>query len=42
MAEIGADLPAVERRSPDYLRQFVQREIDKWATPIRASGLSME
>jgi tripartite-type tricarboxylate transporter receptor subunit TctC len=42
MAEIGADLPAAERRSPDYLRQFVQREIDKWAGPIRASGISME
>jgi tripartite-type tricarboxylate transporter receptor subunit TctC len=42
MAEIGADLPAFERRSPDYLHQFVQREIDKWAGPIRASGLSTE
>jgi hypothetical protein len=33
---------APERRSGDYLAGFVVREIEKWAGPIRASGLSMD
>jgi hypothetical protein len=33
---------APERRSPDYLRQFVESEIDKWAAPIKASGAREE
>ncbi len=39
MTEIGADLVAPERRSPDYLAGFVRGEIAKWAAPIRASGV---
>ena len=43
MREIGADLPADdERRSPDYLQKFVASEIEKWAGPIKASGISMD
>ena len=41
MQEIGADLVAPERRSPDYLREFVESEIEKWAAPIKASGASI-
>ena len=41
MQEIGADLVAPERRSADYLREFVESEIEKWAAPIRASGVSI-
>jgi tripartite-type tricarboxylate transporter receptor subunit TctC len=41
MREIGADLVAPERRSADYLREFVESEIEKWAAPIRASGMSI-
>jgi len=33
---------APERRSPDYLAGFVAREIEKWAGPIKASGVSGE
>ena len=40
--EIGADLVPLERRSPDYLQKFVGSEIEKWAGPIRESGLSMD
>jgi tripartite-type tricarboxylate transporter receptor subunit TctC len=40
--EIGADLVAPERRSPDYLQKFVGSEIEKWARPIRESGVSMD
>jgi tripartite-type tricarboxylate transporter receptor subunit TctC len=42
MREIGADLPTGERRSPEYLQKFVETEIEKWAGPIKASGISMD
>jgi tripartite-type tricarboxylate transporter receptor subunit TctC len=42
MTEIGADLVAPERRSPDYLAAFVKNEIAKWAAPIRASGVQVD
>jgi tripartite-type tricarboxylate transporter receptor subunit TctC len=42
MREIGADLPTDERRSPEYLQKFVETEIEKWAGPIKASGISMD
>ena len=42
MREIGADLTPGDRRSPDYLQKFVESEIEKWAGPIKASGISME
>jgi len=42
LKDIGADLAAPERRSPDYLAKFVVSEIARWATPIKASGVSMD
>jgi tripartite-type tricarboxylate transporter receptor subunit TctC len=42
MKEIGADLIAPERRSPDYLQKYVESEIEKWAAPIKASGISAD
>lgn len=42
LKEIGADLVTPERRSPDYLKTFVESEIEKWAGPVKASGLSIE
>src|SRR5439155_1040594 len=42
MQEIGADLVTAERSSPDYLGKFVETEIEKWAGPIKASGVSMD
>jgi tripartite-type tricarboxylate transporter receptor subunit TctC len=39
MKKIGADLVAPERRSSIYLRNFVETEIEKWAGPIKASGI---
>ncbi len=39
---LGASLVAPERRSPEYLAKFVKSEIEKWAAPIKASGVSME
>ena len=39
---LGATLVAPERRSPEYLAGFVKSEIDKWAAPIKASGVSAD
>jgi tripartite-type tricarboxylate transporter receptor subunit TctC len=39
---LGASLVARERRSGAYLAQFVRSEIEKWAAPIKASGVSVE
>ena len=40
--ELGIEVVAPERRSPDYLGAFVLREIEKWAGPIKAAGISMD
>jgi tripartite-type tricarboxylate transporter receptor subunit TctC len=42
MRDIGADIPAPERRTPAYLQTFVEAEIAKWAAPIKASGAIVE
>ena len=42
MQEVGADLTGHERRSPSYLQKFVEHEIQKWAAPIKAGGISMD
>jgi tripartite-type tricarboxylate transporter receptor subunit TctC len=39
---LGAVLVSPERRSPEYLADFVKSEIEKWAVPIRSSGVSVE
>ena len=36
---LGAQIVADNRTSPEYLREFVKKEIDKWAAPIKASGV---
>ena len=40
--EMGGSIVAPERRSSEYLRKFVASEINKWAVPIKASGISMD
>jgi putative tricarboxylic transport membrane protein len=39
LAEIGADVPPPEQRSPEALRQLVNAEIDKWVPLIKAAGI---
>jgi tripartite-type tricarboxylate transporter receptor subunit TctC len=39
---IAASVVAPARRSPDYLQKFVESEIEKWAGPIKAAGVSMD
>jgi tripartite-type tricarboxylate transporter receptor subunit TctC len=40
--DIGADIVAPERRSPRHFQEFVESEIAKWATAIKAAGLSVQ
>ena len=42
MKDNGAELVAAERRSPEYLARLVESEIEKWAGPIKASGVSAD
>jgi tripartite-type tricarboxylate transporter receptor subunit TctC len=42
LKEIGAAPIAPERQTPEYLAAFVEREVAKWAAPIRASGISVD
>ena len=42
LQELGIEVVAPERRSPEYLADFVVREIEKWGGPIRATGVSMD
>ena len=39
---LGLIVVAPDRRSPEYLQKFIVREIDKWAAPIKASGVKEE
>jgi tripartite-type tricarboxylate transporter receptor subunit TctC len=41
LRELGADVVVPGRRSPEYLQEFVEAEIKKWAVIIKASGLAM-
>jgi tripartite-type tricarboxylate transporter receptor subunit TctC len=42
MEAIGTDLVGSDRTSTEYLKQFVSSEIEKWAVPIKASGVSVD
>jgi tripartite-type tricarboxylate transporter receptor subunit TctC len=41
LQQIGGDVVTPDRRSPEYLAQFLAAEIKKWEAPIKASGLSL-
>jgi hypothetical protein len=38
----AASVVAPNRRSPEYLREFLMSEINKWAAPIKMSGTLIE
>ena len=40
--DIGVTIPPPERRTPEYLTKFVPSEIERWAGPIKASGVSAD
>jgi tripartite-type tricarboxylate transporter receptor subunit TctC len=37
----GAQIVSDDRTTPEYLATFVKSEIEKWSTPIKASGVSI-
>jgi len=39
---LGNTVAPAPQRSPEYLGKFIRSEIDKWAGPIRARGVSLE
>jgi tripartite-type tricarboxylate transporter receptor subunit TctC len=39
---LGAMIVSPDRATPEYLGNFVRGEIEKWAGPIKASGVSVE
>jgi len=39
---IGEEIPTAERRTPEYFKEFVAREIARWSGPIKASGVTVE
>jgi tripartite-type tricarboxylate transporter receptor subunit TctC len=41
-AGLGVTVVPAQRRSPDYLAKYIPAEIEKWAGPIKASGVSGE
>jgi tripartite-type tricarboxylate transporter receptor subunit TctC len=40
--EMGVTIPSKERRTPEYLAKFVPSEIERWAGPIKASGVTAD
>jgi hypothetical protein len=42
LKQAGGDVIASERRSPEYLAQFLAAQIKKWEAPIKASGIQLE
>jgi tripartite-type tricarboxylate transporter receptor subunit TctC len=40
LEELGLEIAPPERRTPEYLAKFVPEEIERWAKPIHASGVS--
>jgi tripartite-type tricarboxylate transporter receptor subunit TctC len=39
---LGLIPAAPERRSAEYLRKFINTEIEKWAVPVKAAGLQVD
>jgi tripartite-type tricarboxylate transporter receptor subunit TctC len=39
---IGVTIPPPARRTPEYLAKFVPSEIERWAGPIKASGVTAD
>src|SRR5262245_20412636 len=39
---MGVMIPGADRRSPEYMAQFVRSEIKKWEGPIKSSGAQVD
>jgi hypothetical protein len=42
LEELGLEIVPPERRSPDYLAQYLPAEIERWGKVVRAAHISAE
>ena len=42
LKDSGGTLVSSARRSPDYMRDFVAREIEKWGAAVKSAGVAVE
>jgi tripartite-type tricarboxylate transporter receptor subunit TctC len=42
LGTLGAVIVSQDRATPQYLGQFLKSEVEKWAAPIKASGVSVD
>ena len=42
LQSLGANVVPPEQRTPAYLATFLKSEIEKWAAPIKASGVTVD
>ena len=42
LEELGLEIVPPERRTPEYLAKYLPAEIERWAKPIRAAGISAD
>ena len=42
LESLGAEVVSDDRATPEYLGQFTKSEIEKWAAPIKASGVHVD
>jgi tripartite-type tricarboxylate transporter receptor subunit TctC len=42
LEDIGLEVPAPARRTPEYLAKFTAEEIKRWEAPVKASGVQFD
>jgi len=42
LEELGLEIVPPERRTPEYLAKYLPTEIERWAKPIHAAGISAD
>jgi tripartite-type tricarboxylate transporter receptor subunit TctC len=42
LEELGLEIMPPEQRTPEYLAKFLPEDIERWAKPIRAAGISAD
>ena len=42
LEELGLEIMPAEQRTPEYLAKFLPEDIERWAKPIRAAGISAD
>jgi tripartite-type tricarboxylate transporter receptor subunit TctC len=42
LKELGVMIAPPERRSPEYLQRYIERETGRWAAVIKAAGISAD